>query len=83
MCNQETHTNLSKPAHFMRHSMEVERACTEATRRGLGSVSVEQAMLDAQEALSLADSYVTPECTSRLQLVSNGDLLTAAQLRAS
>ena len=77
MCSNETHINLSRPEHFMRHSMAVERACAQ-TRRGLGSISIEQAQDDAREALSLADRDVAKECTRILQLVVEGDLQTAA-----
>jgi hypothetical protein len=83
MCNKETHTNLSKPAHFMRHSLEVEIACNKAKLCKLGDKAIEQALIDeaaenSREALLLADSYVTPECINRLQLVSAGNLLDAA-----
>lgn len=79
MCNEQNHQTLSRPEHFVRHTMEVERACA-LTRRGLGSVSLEQAMQDAQEALSLADNDVARECTHMLQLVVSGNLPAAARL---
>jgi hypothetical protein len=79
MCNEETHQTLTKPEHFVRHTMEVERACA-ATRRGLGNVSLEQAMQQAQEALLLADKDVSRECTHMLQLVVSGNLPAAARV---
>ena len=81
MCNNETHINLTQPEHFMRHSMAVERACAQ-TRRGLGSISIEQAQNDARDALSLADRDVTKECARVLHLVVEGDLQTAARLQS-
>lgn len=79
MCSNETHINLSQPEHFIRHSMAVERACAQ-TRRGLGSISIEQAQDDAREALSLADRDVAKECTRVLHLVVEGNLQAAAKL---
>ena len=79
MCNEETHQTLTKPEHFTRHTMEVERACA-ATRRGLGSISLEQAMQEAQDALSLVDKDVPRACTHMLELVMAGDLPAAARL---
>lgn len=81
MCSNETHTSLSQPEHFMRHSMAVERACA-LTRRGLGSISIEQAQNDARDALSLADRDVTKECARVLHLVIDGDLQEAARLQS-
>ncbi len=77
MCNNETHSSLSQPEHFTRHSMAVEQACSK-TRRGLGAVSVEKAMQDAQEALSLADPGVPTESIKWLRSVLQGDLLAAS-----
>lgn len=79
MCNEQTHQTLTQPEHFTRHTMQVERACA-LTRRGLGSVSLEQAMEDAKDALSLADKDVSRECTHMLQLVVSGNLPAAARL---
>jgi len=59
--------------------MEVERACA-LTRRGLGNVSLEKVMQDAEEALSLADKDVAVACTHMLQLVVSGKLPEAAKL---
>jgi len=79
MCNEQNHQTLSQPEHFVRHTMNVERACA-LTRRGLGGVSLEQTMQDAQDALSLADKDVSRECTHMLQLVVSGNLPAAARI---
>ncbi|MBC7512242.1 hypothetical protein H7142_01100 [Candidatus Saccharibacteria bacterium] len=57
--------------------MAAEQACA-MTRRGLGAVSVENAIKDAQEALQLADPGVSAECTKWLRSVVQGDLLSAS-----
>jgi hypothetical protein len=79
MCNEEKHQTLTNPEHFSRHAMKVEGACA-ATRRGLGGISLEQAMQEAQEALSLADKDVSRECTHMLQLVVSGNLPAASRV---
>lgn len=78
MCDQERHQSLTPPEHFMRHTIEVERACA-TTRRGLGGVSLENVIESARDALTLADPHVSPECIRMLQLVVEGDLETAAR----
>lgn len=83
MCKETTHANLTQPDHFIRHTINVERACAIARRAfdRLTLDDIEHAVEDAHEALLLADTSVTPECSRMLQLVEEGDLATASQLR--
>ncbi|MES2876615.1 MAG: hypothetical protein V4678_04060 [Patescibacteria group bacterium] len=77
MCSNESHVSLSQPEHFVRHTMEVQRARA-ITRLGTRAVSVEDAMSEAKEALALTDDGVSTECVHMLRLAMQGDLSTAS-----
>ncbi|MGB3946181.1 MAG: hypothetical protein WBK76_05090 [Candidatus Saccharimonadales bacterium] len=79
MCNEKSHDNLLQPAHFTRHAMALEQLRAVA-RRDIGSVSVTQAMQEAEEALSLADSGVDPNCIRQLQQVASGEVSFSASV---
>ena len=78
MCENESYLTLSQPEHFTRHALHAKEDCAIYRVRGLGCVSVEHAMQEANYALALADNGVAPESKSWLSLVAVGDLEAAA-----
>ena len=75
MCNEASHQTLNPSEHFVRHTMNVERARATA-RRDLAKVCLDDVMRDAHEALQLADPAVPVECMRMLRYAVEGDLVT-------
>ncbi len=77
MCTNESHISLLRPEHFTRHAMKAEQLRAMAQSGLRGEVSIDEVIMEANEALNLTDNGVPPESIQFLGRLAQGDLLHA------